>query len=276
MGHLVATVDVDRRRTAVADALAVPPDRRTDADRALVRHLAVGLTNLGPTQRELGDPAALDTMSEAAALAGEFGDWRLEALNRLNLGVHWMTVPVPPAFDRADTEFAAGYNLAIRDDPPLAGKLMTERGTVHYERALATADPDAARAELELAADLLELTAGLLELTADLLELAKGQRDHAVLFHQLGQVHRHLCHLEDARAWFEQAIALRETEVEPGAGADARLHLALALEDAGLLGEALSFAHSAEEVLLKAAEPDPTLQLELEETLARLSLRARV
>jgi tetratricopeptide (TPR) repeat protein len=254
--------DVNHRRTAAANALAVPPERRTEADRALVRRLAVGLTNLGPAQSKMGNPAALDTMTEAIALARQLGDWRLAANNHLNLGVYWMTVPTPPEFDCADKEFTAGYNLAIQDDPPLAGKLMNERGTLHYERALASADPDVVRAELEKAADLLKLAAQLCE-------------PDAVLSHQLGQVHRQLGHLDKARAWFEQAIALRETEPEPGAGADSRLQLALALEDAGLLDEALSFARSAEQVLLQAAEPDRALQLQLEQALARLSLRAR-
>jgi len=68
---------------------------------------------------------------------------------------------------------------------------------------------------------------------------------------------------------------LLENAREPGAGADARLHLALALEDAGLLDEALRYARSAEHALVQAAEPDPALQLDVEQTLARLSLRAR-
>jgi len=256
------TAEVAHRRAAAAQALAVAPDRRSQEERAIVRRLAVGLTNLGPTQRERRDPAALDTMTEAAALARELGDWRLETNNRLNLGVYWMTVPVSPDFDRADEEFAAGYKLAIQDDAPLAGKLMTERGTVHYERGRATGDPDAARAEYERSAQLLELAVGLRE-------------PDAVLCHQLGQVHRHLGNFEDARAWFEQAIALREMEHEPGAGADARLHLALTLEAAGLLDEALHFARSAEEVLAQAFEPDAALQLQVEQALARLIRRAR-
>lgn len=254
--------DVAHRRAAAAAALSVAPDRRSDDDRAVVRRLAVGLTNLGLAQRERRDQSALDTMTEAAGLARTLGDWRLEALNRLNLGVYWMTVPVPADFDRADAEFAAGYKLAIQDDPPLAGKLMTERGTVHYERALATADPDAARPKFERA--------------AELLELAVDQRGpDAVLLHQLGQVHRYLGHLKDSRAWFEQAIALSDTAVEPGAGANTRLHLALAREDASLLDEALSFARSAEQVLAHAAEPDPALQLQIEQALARLTLLAQ-
>ena len=252
--------DVAHRRAAAAEALSVAPDRRTDGDRALVRRLAVGLTNRA--QLELRDPAGLDAMTEAVGLARTLGDWRLEALNRLNLGVYWMTVPVPPDFERADAEFAAGYKLAIQDDPPLAGKLMTERGTVHYERARATADPDAARAEFERAAQLFELAVGLRE-------------PDAVLSHQLGQVHRYLGHHDDARTWFEQAIELRDAEHEPGASADARLHLALTLQGAGLVDEALSFARSAEQVLAQAAEPDATLQLQIEQALARLVLQAR-
>jgi len=256
------TADVEHRRAAAAGALAVPPERRGDEERGLVRRLAVGLTNMGPTQSALRDPAALDTLNEAAELARELGDWRLEVQNRLSLGVHWMIVPVPPDFDRADAEFADGYNLAIEPDPQLAGMLMTERGTVHFERALVTADRDAARGELEAAADLLELAAGLRE-------------PDTVLCHQLGQVHRFLGNLEESRTWFEQGIGLLENAREPGAGADARLHLALALEDAGLLDEALRYARSAEHALAQAAEPDPALQLDVEQTLARLSLRAR-
>ena len=173
-----------------------------------------------------------------------------------------MTVPVQPEFDKADAEFAAGYKLAIQDDPLLARKLMTERGTVHYERALATADPAAKRAGLELAAERLELAAGI-------------GAPNAKLCHQLGQVHRHLGHLRDCRSWFERAIALHETELRPGAGASARVHLALALEEAGLLEEALSYARGAEQVLAQAADPDPTLQLRIDQALARLSPRAR-
>jgi tetratricopeptide (TPR) repeat protein len=256
------TADVERRREAAAGALSVPPERRTDEDRSLVRRLAVGLTNLAPVQRELRDPRALDSMAEAVALARGLGDWRLEVQNRLNSGVYWMTVPAPPEFERADAEFRVGYDLAAENDPALAGMLMTERGTVHYERGLVTADLDAARDEFELAADLLELATSL--------------RDpDPVLCHQLGQVHRQLGNLAESRAWFEETIALRESELEPGAGGDARLHLALALEDAGLLDEALRFARSAEQVLAQAHEPDAELQMELDQVLARLSLFTR-
>jgi hypothetical protein len=254
------TQDVRARRATASAALAVAPERRDGGQRDLVRRLAVGLTNLGPAQSDLGDAAALATMDEAVALARELGDWRLDALNRLNRGVHHMTVPRPPDFDRAGAEFAAGYSLAIQDDQPLAGKLMTERGTVHYERALASGDPAERAAHLQQAADLLEFAVGL-------------RVPDAVLFHQLGQVHRHLGNLADARAWFEQAIELREQERVPGAGADARLHLAEALEEAGLIDEAISFARSAEELFAQA--PDATLELELDQTLARLALRAR-
>ena len=254
--------DVAHRRAAATKALSVAQDRRSDDDNALVRRLAVGLTNLGLAQRDSRDQTAVDTMTQAAELARMLGDWRLEALNRLNLGVYWMTVPSPPNFDQADNEFDAGYKLAIQDDKALAGKLMTERGTVHYERAQMTSDPDVAQAEFERAAQLLELATNLRE-------------PDAVLFHQLGQVHRHLGNLKDSRAWFEQAISLRDMEFQPGAGADARLHLAFALEDSGLLDEAMNFARSAEEALEKMDDPDTALQMRIEQTLARLSLSVR-
>ena len=53
------------------------------------------------------------------------------------------------------------------------------------------------------------------------------------------------------------------------------MRLALALEDAGLLDEALRYARSAEHALAQAADPDPALQLDAEQTLAQLSLRVR-
>ena len=133
---------------------------------------------------------------------------------------------------------------------------------MHYERAQMTSDPDVAQAEFERAAQLLELATNLRE-------------PDAVLFHQLGQVHRHLGNLKDSRAWFEQAISLRDMEFQPGAGADARLHLAFALEDSGLLDEAMNFARSAEEALEKMDDPDTALQMRIEQTLARLSLSVR-
>lgn len=256
------TADVAARRARAVGALAVPPDRRSPEERDGIRRLAVGLTNLGPAQSDRGEPGALDTMDEAIQLARDLGDWRLEAQNLLNRGVHWMTVPAPPAFDRADEEFEAGYKLTIEPDPRFAGKFMTERGTVYYERAMATPDAGEQRKQLERAAQLLELAVGLRE-------------PDSVLFHQLGQVHRFLGNLEESRAWFEQTIAVRDAEREPGAGADARLHLALTLEQAGLLAEALRYALSAEEVLAEALEPDPALQLRIEEAVARLALLAR-
>jgi uncharacterized protein HemY len=68
---------------------------------------------------------------------------------------------------------------------------------------------------------------------------------HAVLLHQLGQIHRSHGAFSESRACFEQCIALRETEPTPGAGADARLHLARTLEDAKLFDEARAFAVAA-------------------------------
>ena len=254
--------DVRYRRDAAAAAVGVAKDRRTSDQNKLVRRLAVGLTNLGPAQSEANDPDALETLTEAAALANELDDWRLEAQNRLNLGVYWMTVPSAPEFERADAEFAAGYKLSIAGDAPLAGELMTERGTVYYERGIRSEDPAAAQRHFEQAANHLQLAVGLRE-------------PDAVLFHQLGQVYRHLGDYESARAYFEQAIELREAERSPGAGADARLHLAHALEEAGLLAEALSYAHSAEAVMAGVDEPDPGFQLAVEQTVARLALRVR-
>jgi tetratricopeptide (TPR) repeat protein len=256
------TADVRHRRDAAAGALRVPQDQRTEDQHRLVRRLAVGLTNFGNAQSSDGDPAALDTMQEAAMLAHEIGDWRLEALNRLNLGVYWMTVARPPAFDNADAEFVAGYNLTVADDPGLAGKLMTERGTVFYERGIASGGSSASEAHFQQAAKHLQLAVGLRE-------------PDAVLFHQLGQVSRRLGEYDASRAWFEQAIELRETELTPGAGADARVHLAQSLEEGGLVTEALGFARSASAVLAHVDEPDPGLQFEVEQTLARLSLLAR-
>ena len=63
--------DVDQRRAAAADALAVASERRTDTDRDLIRRLAVGLTNLGRAQNEQRDPAAAVAITEAVALARE-------------------------------------------------------------------------------------------------------------------------------------------------------------------------------------------------------------
>ena len=254
------TADVGHRRDAAAAALAVAADRRTSDQRGMVRRLAVGLTNLGLAQSNAKDSGALRTLTEAAALAHQLDDWRLEALNRLNLGVYWMTVPAPPDFDRADAEFASGYNLAVTDDPQLAGGLMTERGTVHYERGMSSTDLGVAQGHFRQAANHLQLAMGLRE-------------PDAVLFHQLGQVHRRLGEYDAARASFEQAIELREEERTPGAGADARLHLAQSLEEAGLLAEALGFARSAEAVLADVEEPDPDLQFEVERTVARLAVR---
>lgn len=253
--------DVAARRAAAEATLLKASEDRTDADQGVLRRLGVGLTNLGRAQLDAREPSAHETMTEAIGIARGLGDWRLEALNRLNLGVYWMTVPPTPDFDRAEDEFDAGYKLAIEDDPGLAGKLMTERGTLHYEKAMRAADPGVRRGHLDRAAELLELAVGLRE-------------PDAVLFHQLGQVHRFLGHLGDSRAWFEQAIALRDFEREPGGGADARLHLALTLEDAGLLDEALRFARSAEEVLARATDPDPSLQVSIEGAVARLALLA--
>ena len=68
---------------------------------------------------------------------------------------------------------------------------------------------------------------------------------------------------------------MHETELRPGAGASARVHLALALEEAGLLEEALSYARGAEQVLAQAADPDPTLQLRIDQALARTLATAR-
>jgi len=255
------TTDLRHRREEAAGALAVAHKDRTHEQRGLVRRVAVGLTNLGSAQRKAGQRDARNTLEEAAALAREIGDWRLEALNRLNLGVYWMVVSFPAEFARADAEFAIGYDLAIADDPPLAGDLMTERGTVFYERGMATTDRAVAETYFQQAATHLELAVGLRE-------------PNAVLCHQFGQVHRQLGNFDYARAWFEQGIELRENELTPGAGADARLHLAQTLDEANLVAEALSYALSAEAVLARVDEPDPTLQFEVEQTIARLALRA--
>jgi tetratricopeptide (TPR) repeat protein len=256
------TADLALRRAAAADALGVAPEDWTDVERDAVRRVAVGLTNLGVAQKEVGDAGALASFEEAVRLAHALGDWRLEARNHMNVGVFHMVGIQGVDFEAADAAFAAGYELAAGEDAPLAGMLMTERGTVEYERGLAAHDADAARAHFERAAERLELATGLRE-------------PDAVLFHQLAQVYRHLGDVMSARAWFEQTIALREHELAPGAGADARLHLAYALEEAGLIDEALQYARSADQVLSRMREPPADLRLDTDEAIARLELSTR-
>jgi tetratricopeptide (TPR) repeat protein len=240
----------------------VPPIDRDDAQRALLRRLAVGLTNLGLVQNHGGHAEALSTMQEGLELAREIADWRLQVLNHLNIGVYFMTVTSPPEFARAESEFRRGYDLAINDDPLLAGRLMIERATVFYERGMTSPDPASARPLFEQAAGYLQLAAGLRD--AD-----------SVLAHQRGLVHGRLGEFDQSRRWFEHAIELKEARGPAGAGADSRLHLALMLEQAGLLTEARSFAHSAKEAIAQARQPDPGLELQIEQADARLSLLDR-
>ena len=185
---------------------------------------------------------------------------RLEALSRLNLGA-WTTVPSPVEFDRADEEFAAGYELSIQDDPPLAGMFMV------------SAAPSTTRArtsERRFGGCSGPLRAG----RGPALDLALGLREpDAVLLHQLGQVHRHLGHPADARAWFEETIALSDADQipvrrrrAPPPRADPR---------GGLFDEALSFARSAEQVLAQARDVDQNVARDLAQTLARLEASAR-
>jgi tetratricopeptide (TPR) repeat protein len=245
-------------RVTASSALSTDPTLRTDSERSVVRPLAVALTNLGMAQTAGRNADGVGSLDVARRLAHELGDWRLEASNRMNLGVHLMEVPSPPDVNGAEAEFQQGYDIAIAQDPQLAGRLMTERGTVFFERGMATHGADA-RAYFERAAERLELALRLME-------------PNAVLLHQLGQVHRRLGNFAASREWFELAIELRDTQDAPGASADTRLHLAESLEDAGLLGEALTFARSADTALADAHSPAADLQLEIERTIARLSV----
>jgi len=255
--------DVRRRRAAARKSLAKDPSSWSDRDIGIVRRLATGLTNLGIAYARSHDPAAVACHTEAMRLAHAYGDRRLEALSHLDLGVFHMTVPEARDPTKADAHFKAGFDMTIGWDPQLAAKLLGERGTVHFERALEIAgdEPAGAREELERARGMFE-------------RVLEIRGPDAVAAHQLGQIFRQLGDVEESRAWFERAIAFRESDGQLAEAANTRLHLAHALAEAGLLGEAFGYAESALEQAAAAPEAEEWLHIEAERTAAEYALRA--
>jgi hypothetical protein len=232
------------RRDRASAILSRPHDGWDNSERDLVRSLAVGLHNLGRAQSRLGFRVAQDTLLEGIDLARALSDGKLEAQMHLDLGVAYMTVEELKSFIAAEREFGEGLRLVPTDDVLLKAKILTELGTVSYERCLT-----------------IETTKGRTREGFSLLKEAKKQYDLAleltpaeaisslaVIHRQLGMVWAQVSvvhYVSEYRSHLEAAIVLREREGNLYKASATRLDLARLLGLAGFQSEALAFAQAA-------------------------------
>ncbi|MBQ0990709.1 CHAT domain-containing protein [Micromonospora sp. H61] len=234
-----ARVDHDRREAATA--LAAAQDRRTEADRNLIRNLAAGELALGNILRTQQDPGCVTHFERAADLARDLGDHQGENEVAFNLGHTYLTIPSLRDLDRAEHWYRRALDLTDEQDRVRRFRRTAQLGEVEYQRFCDARDAGQQEAVL------LEHLNAAAELCRDALELLPVDAHSALAagHYRLGVVHAEAGENETALPHFQQAIRLWEVVSDRNHAGRARYSVAVLFARAGRTGDALLYARAA-------------------------------
>jgi tetratricopeptide (TPR) repeat protein len=216
-----------------ATALALPPEKLDTVTRHRIRTLAVSLEQMGSILREQGEPACAPAYEEALALSNRIGDNPEAAICAFNLGHAYKDLPEIRDLDKAERWYQRSLELLPKGDRLGQARCHGQLGSVAYERFRETRSP----AHLTTA-----LQAYLTAL--DLLP-PSAVKDLAAVHNQLGAIYRTAGDLDRALHHWREAIRRVESAGHLYGTATTQYNVALALQDAGRLDDALEYAQAA-------------------------------
>ena len=230
-------------REQSAAALALTPEQRTPTQRNQIRSLAVSLEQLGHIQREQGEPTCVPSYQEALTLYERIEDNAAAASAAFNLGhSYWGTyVPTLRDLDQSEIWYRRALELTSTGDRQHQARGHGQLGAVAYERF-----QDARQAGADDGTLLTHLNASLSAYHHALSLLpASAINDLAVTHNQLGLIYRDAGDLPRALPHYQECIRYDELSGNHYGAGQTRRNVALALRQAGRLGDALLYAQAA-------------------------------
>ncbi len=126
-------VRVEWNRQRAASALAAPPNALDDAQRHVIRTLAVSVEQLGHIQREQGKRECVTAYEEAANLLQRIGN-KPEAIVAFNLGCAYMDIPALRDLAQAERWYRRALELFDERDHNGRARALGQLGLVACER----------------------------------------------------------------------------------------------------------------------------------------------
>jgi tetratricopeptide (TPR) repeat protein len=229
----------DRNRASAA--LAIPSEKLDDGQRNTIRSLAVSVHELGEIQRELGQPACVESYRESYELALRIGDQPLAATAPFNLGTAYERVVEIRDLTEAERWYQRSLELLSEVDRLGRAKCLSQLGSVAYARF------EDAREAGKPAAELAGHLQRALDLYHQALKLAPENaiNDLAVYHNELGNIYADAGDLDQALAHYRHSIRYKESAGALYGAAQTQRNVARALALRGRLPDAKEYALAA-------------------------------
>jgi tetratricopeptide (TPR) repeat protein len=237
------TALIARHRDRAAAALAAPPASLSPLQRHQIRNLGVALTELGTILLNQEDPACLPHFQEAHALDQRIADRGAEAEGAFALGSAYLRVPGLRDLDQAEHWFQRSLSLRHDSDRLRRSRCLAQLGSVALRRF------GDARAAGEAEMVLLEHLNAALRHYRQALDLspADDHESRAIIENQLGVIYRQAGDTGQALRHYQQTIQHDEARGNIYGAGQTRYNIALLLQDAGRVGDALLYARAAQD-----------------------------
>ncbi|HIJ73515.1 MAG TPA: CHAT domain-containing protein [Candidatus Hydrogenedentes bacterium] len=232
-------VDWDRQRAS--DALARRPDALGQAERELIRTLAVSLERLGSIQREQGQSDCVGLYEKALSLYNQIRDQAGAAVCSFNLGHAYKDLETIRDLNLAETWYQRTMSMLKEGQGRSRAQCLGELGRVAFERFRQAATAGKSKPEQnEHLSDARRLSHQALDLFPE-----NAVEGLAVTHNALGNVYGQLGDLDRALDHFREAIRYREIQRDLLYAGRVRSNVALFLHDARRSSEAREYALAA-------------------------------
>ena len=235
------TTRIAWNRDQAAEALTVPQASLTSAQRIDIRNLAIALGQLGNILLMQDDPGCLPYFQEDLALAQRIGDRSAQALAAGGLGNAYLKVPGLRNLDQAENWFQ--HSLSLRLDRDRLGRArclcsLGEVAMMRFDDALAAGAAEPVPRE--------HITAAW-RIYQEALDLSPADyyADRGLIEYQLGVVCARAGDAPQALRHFQQAILHKEASGDIYGAGQARENIAVLLQRAGRVNDAMLYARAA-------------------------------
>jgi len=234
-------MNVEWRRERALAALATPPEKLDHGERHTIRTLVASVHELGQIQRELGQPACVESYRESYELALRIGDSPAAATAAFNLGTAY--TDMAEIRDLAEAERWYNRDLELESDEDSLGRArcLGQLGRVSYGRF------EDAREAGKPPAELAKHLQSALDLYNQALKLIPENAidDLAVSHNALGGIYNAAGDLDRALAHYRESIRYRESAGDLYGAAKTQFNTAVALARRGRFHDAKEYALAA-------------------------------
>jgi tetratricopeptide (TPR) repeat protein len=234
-------IDVKWRRQVAARVLDANPKTLDHDGRNAIRSLAVALNELGLSERETGNADCKCTFEEVINLSKRIGDYGLEAVASLNLGVAYVTLDALYDLDKAEQCYRHGLDLVLERDTLTRSKYLSELGFIYWARFNKAQEAQQPKDELErYFNDARGFYEAALSLTPP-----DALASLAVKHNALGQIYGRAGLFDESMLHYRKAILYLERSGDLFNAGKTRLGAAQVLRNAHSPQDALDYAYSA-------------------------------